>query len=409
MQFFDTSSLLTSLPADARNAAISSVTIGELESIKTDYRKDPDVKARAREAVRYLKDHSSEIRIVPFVDFFVTKYDLSGTDLTNDIKILACALALKDEVKDVTLYTEDLLLQKFAEVYNLPCASVNSIAEKDDYCGFVERKLSDDELNTLYSDMSTNSQNLLINEYLIVRGDDDTIVDCLCWDGNRYRKISYHPFSSSYFGEAKPVSGDVYQRLAFDALLHSQITLLTGPAGAGKDYAGLSYAMSEIESGRRKKLIVFGNPVPARGAQTIGFLKGDLKDKILDCSVGNILRSKLGGRQAVERLWDTGKLEVLPFSDIRGFDTTGQNAIVYITEAQNLSVDLMKLAVQRIGDDCQMVLNGDVNTQLDLDVYKGPNNGIRRLSKVFRGYEEFSQVELKLIHRSHVAEIAEKM
>ena len=69
----------------------------------------------------------------------------------------------------------------------------------------------------------------------------------------------------------------------------------------------------------------------------------------------------------------------------------------------------MKLAVQRIGDDCQMVLNGDVNTQLDLDVYKGPNNGIRRLSKVFRGCEEFSQVELKLVHRSHVAEIAEKM
>lgn len=102
-------------------------------------------------------------------------------------------------------------------------------------------------------------------------------------------------------------------------------------------------------------------------------------------------------------------LLLLPMSDIRGFDTTGMRAGIYITEAQNLDVELMKLALQRIGDDCFCILDGDSETQVDLAIYAGKNNGMRRVSEVFRGQDIYGEVTLPITHRSKIAAIADKM
>jgi predicted ribonuclease YlaK len=96
-------------------------------------------------------------------------------------------------------------------------------------------------------------------------------------------------------------------------------------------------------------------------------------------------------------------------SDIRGYDTSGMRAGVYITEAQNLDISLMKLAIQRIGEDSVCIIDGDQKTQVDDLAFEGSNNGMRRLSKVFRGSALYGEVELKKIHRSQLANLAEKM
>lgn len=108
-------------------------------------------------------------------------------------------------------------------------------------------------------------------------------------------------------------------------------------------------------------------------------------------------------------LINENKLILLPMSDIRGFDTTGMHAGIYITEAQNMNIDLMKLALQRVGQDSIMILDGDDTTQVDLGVYAGNNNGLRRVSQVFRGEDIYGEVTLKNIYRSKIADIAEKM
>jgi phosphate starvation-inducible protein PhoH len=59
------------------------------------------------------------------------------------------------------------------------------------------------------------------------------------------------------------------------------------------------------------------------------------------------------------------QLLLLPMSDIRGFDTSGMKAGVYISEAQNMTVSLMKLALQRIGEDSICIIDGDCKTQVD--------------------------------------------
>lgn len=136
---------------------------------------------------------------------------------------------------------------------------------------------------------------------------------------------------------------------------------------------------------------------------------GTKDEKLLDSQIGNFLTSKIGGRVEVERLLQEEKIVLLPFSDIRGYDTTGMRAGIYITEAQNLDTNLMKLALQRIGEDSICIIDGDNKTQVDLDEYSGFNNGMKRLSQVFRGQDIYGEVELKIIHRSKIAEIAEQL
>ena len=82
---------------------------------------------------------------------------------------------------------------------------------------------------------------------------------------------------------------------------------------------------------------------------------------------------------------------------------------IYISEAQNLSINLMKLALQRIGDDSICIIDGDCKTQVDDIQYAGSNNGMRRVSKIFRGKSIYGEIELQNIHRSEIGRLAEMM
>jgi len=103
------------------------------------------------------------------------------------------------------------------------------------------------------------------------------------------------------------------------------------------------------------------------------------------------------------------KLVLMPISDIRGFDTTNQNAIIYITEAQNMNIPMMKLAMQRIGEDCSCIIDGDFDTQVDSNMFEGKQNGMRRLSEVLRNEDIYGEIELNTCYRSKLASLVEIM
>lgn len=154
---------------------------------------------------------------------------------------------------------------------------------------------------------------------------------------------------------------------------------------------------------------MFVNPIATRGSAKLGYYKGTKDEKILDSTIGSFLCGKLGDSLQAMSLIQSGKLVLLPMSDIRGFDTAGMNAGIYITEAQNMSVDMMKLAVQRIGEDCVCIIDGDCDTQVDDKLFEGSNNGLNRLSEVFRGQDLYGEVELSECYRSRLAKLAEQM
>lgn len=417
-KFYDTSSLLlrandlfTKEEDMKLGFGISSITLQELENIKISTYKSPEIKYAARHLLHLLDKYEALYDTIIYQEDFSRMITSKGLELTNDTKILACALfyEAKYHPDEMIFVTNDLALKRIANLF-LGEDCITSIQEEvDNYCGYSEVKLNDEELSNFYSNLSNNIGNNYINGYLIVKDLNDEIVDKMRWDGMSYVPITYHNFKSKYFGEVKPVKGDIYQACAADSLSRNTITMLKGPAGSGKSYLALGYLLSQLEKGKIDKIIVFANPVATRGSARLGFYPGTKDEKLLDSQIGNFLTSKIGGRIEVERMIQEEKIVLLPFSDIRGYDTTGMRAGIYITEAQNLDINLMKLALQRIGSDSICIIDGDNKAQVDLDEYSGFNNGMKRVSKVFRGQDIYGEVELKIIHRSKIAEIAEKL
>lgn len=383
---------------------ISSVSLEELESIKTSARKDVDVKYAARKVLRDLEEHYGAFEIVLYDDAYA-----DANDVNNDAKIISTArrFAAEHPEDEVIFVSNDLLCRHLASLY-LPVEKVEE--EEYEYDGYKEVYLDEDGFNNLYSNPNTNIFDLHINEYLLVY-DKNTgeCVDRLRWDGSTYKHLRYETFNSNWFGEIKPMKGDMYQSLAADSLANNKITLIKGPAGSGKTYLSLGFLMHKLERGKIDKIIVFCNTVATKNSAKLGYYPGTRDEKLLDSQIGNLLISKFGSRLAVEQMIDSEKLVLLPMSDIRGYDTSGMRAGIYISEAQNLDVALMKLTLQRIGEDSICIIDGDCKTQVDDISFAGSNNGMRRASQVFRGSDIYGEITLKQIHRSKIAMLAENM
>ena len=204
------------------------------------------------------------------------------------------------------------------------------------------------------------------------------------------------------------MKGDVYQLLAADSLQNNIVTMLCGKPGSGKTYLAFGYLFNQLEKHQIDRIIVFCNPVVAKNAAKLGYYPGTPFEKLMGSQVGMVLSSKLGDVSEVERLVTEGKLVLVPAGDARGYEVP-QNSGVYIMESQNLTCDLLRMLLQRVSDNCKVIVDGDYNEQVDMDIYANNNNGMRRMSKVFRGNELYGQVELKNIHRSHIAAIADEM
>ena len=415
-KFFDTSSLLqiedNIFNSDDYTVVISSITLQELENIKTSFHKDEDIKMAARKLINLLDANGDAYKLVIFENSFYDYIDSRDIAVTNDIKILACAYDFQkvQHPEDIVYFvTNDLCLKHFAKLF-FPSNRIESVHEEDfDYDGCREIIMDNDSLTEFYSNPFDNILGLYINEYLIIKNVDNEIIDRLVWTGSQYRHLNYDTFNSKWFGAVKPYKNDVYQQMLADSFTNNKITLVKGRAGSGKTFMSLAYLLYMLDKGRLDKIIVFCNTVATKNAARLGFYPGDRNEKLLDSQIGNLLASKLGGRIAVEQMLNEEKLVLLPMSDIRGYDTSGMRAGVYISEAQNMDIGLMKLALQRIGEDSICIIDGDCKTQVDDINFAGANNGMRRLSKVFRGHDIYGEITLKQIHRSRIAQISENM
>ena len=402
-KMFDTCALIDGIMQldKEKEFIISSISLIELEEIKTSSKKDNNIKYVARKVLHWLEEHPSSYKVEICRERHYEILQERGLPITNDNLIIACAYWTNS-----IFITNDLAAKHIAkDVFGLEVASI--LPHEDNYTGYVELEPTSAQWAALYQDMTNNIFSALPNQYLILKQEKE-IRDIICWTGTEYRSLKYNKeFSSKWLGDIKPK--DVYQKCAMDAVCHNKLTLLRGPGGTGKSMIALHYLMSAFEKGKIDRIILFCNPVATKNAARLGFYTGSRLEKLLDAQVGNFLTSKFGDKEVLEGLINTNKIMLLPMSDIRGFDTSGMRAGVYITEAQNLSIELMKLAIQRIGEDSFLILDGDDKTQVDLPEFEGDNNGIRRVSEVFRGEDCYGEIVLKQIYRSKIAEIADKL
>lgn len=413
--FYDTSSLLlkaSTLFDTEEHIVISSITLQELEEIKNNRNKSPDIKFAARRLLFTLDQHPQAYEVVIFKEDMLSLFREKALEVSNDIRILSCAYWYDKNVHPdcVMFITNDLALKHIANLFfgNDSITSVSGDID-DEYCGFLDITMTDDEMAEFYSHLDYNKYDLYINQYLIIRNTDNEVVDKLKWNGEKHIAISYGNLDSVYFGKVKPYQNDPYQALAIDSFLNNKITLVKGYPGSGKSYISMGYLFHLLTTHKIDKIIIMCNTVAAKGAARLGFYPGTRDEKLLDSQIGNFLASKLGDRVAVEQLMQQDKIVLLPMSDVRGYDTSGMRAGIYITEAQNMDVSLMKLALQRIGEDSICIIDGDQKAQVDDTAFEGSNNGMRRLSKVFKGHNIYGEVQLCKIHRSKIAELAEEL
>lgn len=409
--FYDTCALLNKLHHAFNTDEIfyiSSITLKELEGIKTSNSKEPDVKFRARRLINLLDKYEDQYLVIHYeankMDEIFNKHNILDR-MSNDSKIIVTALYLSMK-EDILFITEDLCCKQIAKAVGL---NVKYLKEEiQDYCGFKTIQLANlDDTAKFYDCYLEKDYNLLLNEYLIIKNENNEIIDKYKFTEEGLQEVKFTAFDSRMFGKIKPK--DTYQLLAMDSMRSNKITMIRGAAGTGKSYLSFGFLFHKLEKGDIDKIIIFCNTVATSGSAKLGYYPGSKDEKLLDSQIGNLLASKLGDKFEVEKLIQEGKIVLLPMSDIRGYDTSGMRAGIYISEAQNLDIELMKLALSRIGDDSICILDGDSEAQVDLPIYGGNNNGMKRVSEVFRNHSCYGEVTLQYIHRSQIARLAQLM
>lgn len=408
-KFYDTNAVLRlQNKIFEEDFVLSSTTLHELEHIKTSKNKDEETKYNARKAIHLLDKYSDKYDVVVFTSEVNKLLDEYGVFDSPDNEIIACA-KYYSKTTDIIFVTNDICCKVIAkDIFKLDVESIGDDMD-DTYKGFIEKSLSEEEMAYFYEHLQENTFDLFTNEYLILKNDKNEIVDKFRWNGYEYQNVKFPTIKSNYFGSVKPYNGDIYQQMVLNSLSNNQVTMIKGAAGTGKSYLALGYLMWLLEKRKIEKIIVFCNTVATANSAKLGYYPGTKDEKLLDSSIGNMLSAKLGDTFGLEQMIAQNKIQLLPLSDIRGFDTNGMSAGVYITEAQNMDISLMKLALQRIGEDSICIIDGDFSAQVDLNQYAGNNNGMRRMSEVFRGQDFYGEVELQNIYRSKISEIAEKM
>ena len=402
-RFLDTNILLTNC-SDICDCVVSSKSIEELESIKTSIHKDNDIKYKARQAVRAIKEQKPEIIVVQQIDY--DKLNALNLEINNDNLIICSAFryTMINVDTDLVFVTNDTLAGLIAEKYfGLTVESLDN--KKDDiYKGYKVVTPTDEELASIYEkDNSDNIFNCLVNEYAIIQDSENHICDVVKWNGEQYVTINTKPFKSRAFGNTKPL--DEIQRCAFDSIFSNDITVLYGRSGSGKTTIPLSYIMSNVESQKFKKCVIIYDFETLKGAKTLGFTPGTLNEKIItQGAIGNILSSKFGDMSEVERLLASGMIEIIPTANIRGYEVSSDE-ICFVTEGQNLDTYTLKTIIQRCKAGAKIIIEGDIIEQHD-------NNrevGLLKMIDIFKGYKSFGCVKLKNNYRSEIGELADML
>ena len=405
VKFYDTNTLLVlGDRAFEESFALSSVTLQELENIKTSRNKSDEIKHQARTIVRLLDENSDKYNVVVYDDNIAQIIHMHKMQEYPDTQIIASAKYLSEK-ENVTFISGDIACKIIAKnIFGLNVEGIDIVEEDIKYKGFKEVSLTEDDMAYFYENMTSNMFGLLTNEYLILKDIRGEVVDTLKWNGETYETIRCKPYKSNMFGTLKPL--DEIQACAMDSMNCNDITVLYGKAGSGKTTLPLNYIMQGLEKGKIKKLYVIYSFEPLKGAKTLGFEKGDHITKLLySASIGNILASKFGDLAQVECMIDRQQLDIIPTANIRGVEFESDSCVL-VTEAQNLDVYTLKTILQRCKEGCKQIYEGDIIEQKDTNIQ---NIGINRLIDIFKGHKSFGCVKLKNKYRSPLSELADLM
>lgn len=187
----------------------------------------------------------------------------------------------------------------------------------------------------------------------------------------------------------KPIKArTINQKHLVEASLSGDLIFALGPAGTGKTYTAIALAVRALKN-KQVKRIILSRPAVEAG-ERLGFLPGDLKEKIdpylqplYDALYDMIPAKKL------ESYISEGVIQIAPLAFMRG--RTLDNAFAILDEAQNATVNQMKMFLTRMGTYSQFVVTGDI-TQIDLP--RKQDSGLLNALQILKKIKGISIIEL---------------
>jgi PhoH-like ATPase len=336
----------------------------------------------------------------------------------SDNRILGVALGLQEEDQAVKLVSLDVNMRIKAASLGLVAEDwARNRAHEQRRAGWRELPVSGELLDRFHAergvdilDAGFTEDELLHNEFAVLRSGKQSGLA-------RRRGNRLEPLSRMQPWGLAPRSKE--QAFALDLLLDTEVPLvaLSGSAGTGKTITALAAALAQVfepSTAHYDRLTII-RPLYSVGRQDIGFLPGDVDEKIgpwfesiTDTMVA--LGDRVTHNQAARSLdaWIAqGRLAFQPVTYLRGRSL--QKTLVIVDESQNLEAPLtLKTILTRIGEGSKIVMLGDTS-QID-NVYAGPDtNALAMLVDRFAGQELFGQVVLTRGERSPLANLAAEL
>ena len=178
------------------------------------------------------------------------------------------------------------------------------------------------------------------------------------------------------------------QHSYIDTVNNNDIVLSIGPAGTGKTYIAVAFAIAALENSEVDKIILCRPAVEA--GESLGFLPGDLKEKVdpyltpLYDALGDIMP-----KQKLKIVLSDGTIKIVPLAYMRG--RTLNNAFMILDEAQNATPMQMKMFLTRLGVNSKAIITGDI-TQIDLPMKT--DSGLIQVVKILKGIDGIGFVNL---------------
>lgn len=409
---------------DEHDVVLPLVVVEELDRKKT--RMD-EVGANARAAIRLLEELGASRdgglrEAVNLPTGGSLRIELNGITserlplaldpLTPDHRILATCLNL-DDAGETVLVTKDAALRIKGAQLGVPVQDyrADTVPVEELHSGLIEHLTDADTIDRLYDEGKLEIEGLeaLVNEFVVLKSGESRSALARVIQAEPSTVVERMPTHVRAFGvEPK----NVRQTVALHQLLDPDVPAVSvmGMAGTGKTFLSLAAALEQVlEQGRYRRVSVY-RPLVAVGRQEVGFLPGDLNEKLTPwmAAVHDNLYALFsdagvdGARGAIEELVERGELEMAAVTYLRGRSITGE--FVIIDEAQNLELSTLKVILTRISRDSKVVFCGDLS-QVD-NPYISPFGGMAALIEKFKGTPLFAHVSLERSVRSPLAEMA---
>ena len=380
--FYDTCSLLAEIDNEdlfSERFYVSSVTLHELENIKSSKTKTEDVRYKARKLTHLLDEHYNDYDVVVY-NFEISDYIVGtlGLDATiPDNQIVGTAKYISEK-EDIIFVTNDICLKNIARSVGLDVESVEN--KENIYKGYKVIKGTSEQINIAMENM--NLSDWSVNEYLIIQNKNDGSEKEMRFDGEKFVSLK---LPSSKFIKAK----NSLQRCALDILNNQDITIaaILGGYGSGKSYLSMQMALYNVqEKGYQSKIL--GIRSPQGEGVDVGYLPGTLEDKT-DNFFLPLVQQLNGGEFELESLKQRGVLESnIPYY-LKG--TTYNDTIMLVDEAEDLDEKQIRLVGTRVGSNSKIYFAGDYKQSV---INTTSNNALVKMCNEFKGNKNFATIYL---------------